>query len=76
MTGAWVSMAYNGDPNHEGMDEKWPSYQEEAGATYFFDAKSYVKQDHDKEVMEYVKEVKRPMAFFGGGFGGGPRQSL
>ena len=76
MTGAWLAMAYTGNPNQEGMDLKWPSYQEEPGATYFFDAKSYVKHDHDKEIMEYQKNVKRSMAFFGGAFGGGPRQSL
>ena len=77
MTGAWLAMAKTGDPNFEGLTTKWPSYQEEPGATYFFDAESYVKHDHDKEVMEYAKDVRRSMSgMFGGVFGGGPRQSL
>ena len=77
MTGAWLAMAKTGNPNHEGMDLKWPSYQEEPAATYFFDAKSYVMHDHDKKFQEYNKQVKRSMGnMFGGVFGGGPRQSL
>ena len=77
MTGAWLAMAKTGNPNFDGLEHKWPSYQEEPGATYFFDAKSYVKHDHDKEVMEYAKKVQRSMAgMFNGQFGGGPRQSL
>ena len=75
MTGSWVAMAKTGDPNHEGMMH-WPSYQECFGATFLFDAENKVVVDHDKEVQKYAKMVKRTLNFFGGGFGGGPRQSL
>ena len=77
MTGAWVAMAKTGNPNHDGMDLKWPSFQEAPGATYFFDAKSYVMCDNDKKFQEINKDVKRSMgSMFGGIFGGGPRQSI
>ena len=78
MTGAWVSCAYTGDPNHTGMP-LWHAVDAENGACMIFDAVTREECHHDDELMSILppksivgKNARRPRSTFGGG----PRQSL
>lgn len=78
MTGAWVSFAYTGDPNHVGMPI-WHAVDQENGACMIFDKETREELHHDDELMRILpnkgiisKNDRRPLSTFGGG----PRQSL
>ncbi|MGI6316813.1 MAG: carboxylesterase/lipase family protein [Christensenellales bacterium] len=78
MTGAWVSFARTGDPNHVGMP-LWHSVTDGNGACMIFDRVIREAYHHDSELMELLplrsitsKNSRRPTTVFGGG----PRQSL
>lgn len=79
MTGAWVSFAYTGDPNHTGMPI-WHSVTEENGACMIFDRETREEYHHDDELMDVLpnkpimgnNNARKPRTTFGGG----PRQSL
>ena len=63
MSGALVSFAYTGDPNHEGMAQ-WRPYTKDDKATMVFDAKSECKAAYDEKLLDniekYGPEFKRP----------------
>ncbi|WP_022761644.1 carboxylesterase/lipase family protein [Butyrivibrio sp. AD3002] len=78
MTGAWVSFAYNGDPNHVGMP-LWHPVDASNGSCMLFDRKVQEGLHHDDELMEILpakaivgNNDREPLSTFGGG----PRQSL
>jgi para-nitrobenzyl esterase len=54
MAGAWVSFAYSGNPNHNGM-VKWENYTAENKATMVFDANTRCVHDLDSEILEIVE---------------------
>lgn len=53
MSGAWVSFAKTGDPNHAGLIN-WPEYTAEKGETIIFDKETAVRSFHDRRLMELL----------------------
>ena len=71
MCGAWVSFAYTGDPNHEGLPE-WPPVKPDELPTMLFDRKCEARTDHDKELIDTITDIpwgfpgpKNMIAIFG-----------
>lgn len=78
MTGAWVSFAYTGNPNHRQLPH-WPSIQEQAGASMIFDRDVYAVQNHDATLLELLSHVDATwgrIPYAQAKLGGGPRQSV
>lgn len=44
MSGAWISFARHGDPNHEGLP-RWPTYDPEKRATMIFNSECRIEND-------------------------------
>lgn len=55
MSQAWINFAYTGNPQVKGLPE-WPAYDSENGAAMIFNNKCEVKFNHDKELMEFMKQ--------------------
>ncbi len=55
MSQAWINFARTGDPNAEGLPQ-WPAYNPEEGAMMIFDNQCEVRYNHDKELMEFVRQ--------------------
>ena len=53
VSGAWISFAKNGNPNHKGLPN-WPAYNTSNTATMHFNNKCVVKPQLDKELFELV----------------------
>ncbi len=53
MSSAWLNFARTGNPNADGLP-KWEPYTAENGATMYFDNKSEMRYNHDKELLEVV----------------------
>lgn len=54
MSPAWINFAKTGNPNHKGIP-KWDPYTENKGATMYYDNVCRIIFNHDKELMELVK---------------------
>ena len=55
MSQAWINFARTGDPNAGGLPQ-WPAYNPEEGAMMIFDNRCEVRYNHDKELMEFVRQ--------------------
>ena len=55
MSQAWINFARTGNPTAECLPE-WPEYNPEQGAMMIFDNKCEIKYNHDKELMEFVRQ--------------------
>ena len=55
MSQAWINFARTGNPNAEGLPQ-WPAYNPEEGAMMIFDNKCEIKYNHDKELMEFIRQ--------------------
>ena len=55
MSQAWINFARTGNPNAECLPQ-WPAYNPEEGAMMIFDNKCEIKYNHDKELMEFVRQ--------------------
>ena len=55
MSQAWINFARRGNPNTEELPQ-WPAYDNSDGATMFFDNTCEVKYNHDKELMEFIRQ--------------------
>ena len=55
MSQAWINFARTGNPNAEGLPQ-WPAYNPEEGATMIFDNNCEIKYNHDKELMEFIRQ--------------------
>lgn len=51
ISGAWVSLLKNGDPNHEGLPF-WPESTKDCINTMVFEEESHVNPHHDDELWE------------------------
>ena len=54
MSQAWINFARTGDPDTEELPQ-WPAYDAE-GATMFFDNECEVKYNHDKELIDFIRQ--------------------
>jgi para-nitrobenzyl esterase len=57
MSSVWLNFARTGDPNVEGKLPVWEAYTIENGATMYFDEKSRVVNNHDRELMHFIKPI-------------------
>ena len=55
MSQAWINFARTGNPNTESLPE-WPSYNCTEGATMFFDNECEIRYNHDKELMDFIRQ--------------------
>ena len=55
MSQAWINFARTGDPNTEDLPQ-WPVYNCSEGATMFFNNECEVRYNHDKELMEFIRQ--------------------
>lgn len=55
MSGAWLNFARTGNPNVEGLPA-WEPFTPDEGATMFFDNVCELKYNHDKELIEFVRQ--------------------
>ena len=55
MSQAWINFARTGDPNTENLPQ-WPSYSRTEGATMFFNNECDVRYNHDKELMDFIRQ--------------------
>ena len=57
MSSAWLNFAKSGNPNVEGKLPQWLPYTKEEGATMYFDNRSRIVNNHDRELMHFIKRL-------------------
>jgi len=57
MSSAWLNFVKTGNPNVEGVLPKWEPYAAENGATMYFDNECRVVNNHDRELMHFIKPL-------------------
>ena len=55
MSSAWLNFAKTGNPNVQGKLPEWVPYTAENGATMYFDKKCRIVNNHDRELMDFIK---------------------
>lgn len=58
MSSAWLNFAKTGDPNVAGMLPTWKPYTVTEGATMYFDTKCRLVNNHDRELMHFIKPIQ------------------
>ncbi len=58
MSSAWLNFAKTGNPNVEGVLPKWEPYTAENGATMYFDNECKIVNNHDRELMRFIRPIK------------------
>lgn len=58
MSSAWINFVKTGNPNVEGVLPVWEPYTEENGTTMYFDNNCRIVNNHDRELMNFIKPVK------------------
>jgi len=57
MSSAWLNFAKTGNPNVEGKLPEWEPYTVENGATMYFDNECRIVNNHDRELMYFIKPI-------------------
>jgi para-nitrobenzyl esterase len=57
MSSAWINFTKTGNPNVEGMLPIWKPYTAENGATMYFDNDCRIVNNHDRELMYFIKPL-------------------
>lgn len=55
MSQSWINFAYTGNPNTGDIPE-WPEYDCSERATMFFNSNCEVKYNHDKELIDFIRQ--------------------
>lgn len=55
MSSAWINFIKTGNPNVEGLLPRWEQYSAENGATMCFDNICRIVNNHDRELMNFIK---------------------
>ncbi len=55
MSSVWLNFVKTGNPNVPGVLPEWEPYTAENGATMYFDSESRIVNNHDRKLMEFVK---------------------
>ncbi|WP_044239881.1 carboxylesterase/lipase family protein [Flexithrix dorotheae] len=58
MSSAWINFVKTGNPNVESVLPKWEPYTAENGATMYFDNECRIVNNHDRELMNFIKPIK------------------
>jgi para-nitrobenzyl esterase len=58
MSAAWINFAKTGNPNVEGVLPEWKPYTAENGATMYFDKNCIIVNNHDRELMHFIKPIE------------------
>ena len=57
MSSVWINFAKTGDPNVKDILPEWEPYTKENGATMYFDTKCKVVNNHDRDLMQFMKPL-------------------
>lgn len=57
MSSAWINFVKTGNPDVEGLLPKWERYTTENGATMYFDNVCRIVNNHDRELMHFIKPI-------------------
>lgn len=55
MSSVWLNFVKTGNPNVDGVIPEWDPYTAENGATMYFDIPTRIVNNHDRALMEFVK---------------------
>ncbi len=58
MSSVWLNFAKTGNPNVEGKLPQWEPYTAANGATMYFDNECKIVNNHDRELMQFIKPLK------------------
>lgn len=57
MSSAWINFIKTGNPNVKNVLPDWEPYNAENGATMYFDNECRIVNNHDRELMNFMKPV-------------------
>ncbi|MBN2763294.1 MAG: carboxylesterase/lipase family protein [Bacteroidales bacterium] len=57
MSSAWLNFAKTGNPDAEGVLPRWEPYTAENGITMYFDNECRIVNNHDRELMHFIKPL-------------------
>jgi para-nitrobenzyl esterase len=57
MSSAWLNFAKTGNPNVKDVLPEWEPYLPGNGTTMYFNNTCEIKYNHDRELMEFIKEA-------------------
>lgn len=57
MSSAWINFIKTGNPNVQGILPEWEKYSPENGATMYFDNECRIVNNHDRELMNFIKPI-------------------
>ena len=57
MNSAWLNFAKTGNPYVKGKLPEWEPYNVKNGATMFFNKKCRIVNNHDRELMHFIKTI-------------------
>jgi para-nitrobenzyl esterase len=58
MSSVWLNFAKTGNPNVDGKLPDWKPYTVANGATMYFDTESKIVNNHDRELMHFIKPIE------------------
>lgn len=58
MSSVWINFVKTANPNVEGVLPKWEPYTAENGVTMYFDNECKIVNNHDRELMQFMKPLE------------------
>jgi para-nitrobenzyl esterase len=58
MSSSWLNFVKTGNPNVEGKLPDWQPHSVDNGTTMYFDSKSRIVNNHDRELMRFIKPLE------------------